>query len=204
MIKIEAIIFDVGGVLHESNSAMDDELLRELDITDDTLKKISANEMLLLGSGKIDEREFWDRVHTSYGIRPVASHENLLGSAFDEAIKPHTPILEFVKELRGSGFKLAILSNTIEPHAQALRKKGLYNGFDHVLLSHELGARKPDPVIYERTLEILHVKPQATIFVDDDPVNVDTAETLGINGVVYTDAEKVIERIRSIIDHELR
>ncbi len=62
--------------------------------------------------------------------------------------------------------------------------------------------RKPDPAIYERTLEILQVEPQATIFVDDDPVNVDTAETLGINGVVYTDAEKVIERIRSIIAHE--
>ncbi len=42
----------------------------------------------------------------------------MLGRAFGEAIKPHTPILELVKELGESGIKLAILSNTIEPHAK--------------------------------------------------------------------------------------
>ena len=202
MSKIEAIVFDVGGVLHESTPALDDDLFNELGIDADTLKNIRANEMLLLGSGEIDEQEFWDRVQNGYGIRPVSTEENMLGRAFGEAIKPHTPILELAKELGESGVKLVILSNTIEPHAKALREAGIYDGFDYVLLSHELGMRKPDPAIYERTLEILQVEPQATIFVDDDPVNVDTAETLGINGVVYTDTEKVIERIRSIIAHE--
>ncbi len=202
MTKIEAIVFDVGGVLHESNAALDDDLFNELGINADTLKNIRANEMVLLGSGEIDEQEFWRRVHNNYGIRPVSHEENMLGRAFSEAIKPHTPILELAKELGENGIKLAILSNTIEPHAKALREAGIYDGFDYVLLSHELGMRKPDQAIYERTLETLQVEPQATIFVDDDPANVDAAEMLGMNGVVYTDAERVIERIRSIIADE--
>jgi putative hydrolase of the HAD superfamily len=199
MSKIEAIIFDVGGVLHESNSAMDDDLFQELGINNDTLSAIRASEMPLLGSGELDEREFWDKVHANYGVRPVATDENLLGRAFGEAIEPHTPILELAKELGESGIKLAILSNTIEPHAKALKEKGIYSGFDYVFLSHELGMRKPDPAIYEHTLEALKTTPEATIFVDDDPANVEVAESLGINGVVYTDADSVIEKIRAII-----
>ena len=197
--KVEAIIFDVGGVLHESNSTMDNDLFQELGISGETITNIRANEMLSLGCGEISESEFWDRVSVNYGIRPVSADENLLGRAFGEAITPHTPILELAKSLGESGIKLAILSNTIEPHARALQEKGIYNGFDYVLLSHEVGMRKPDPAIYKQTLETLKTTPEATIFVDDDPANVEVAESLGINGVVYTDADSVIERIRSII-----
>jgi putative hydrolase of the HAD superfamily len=199
MSKIEAVIFDVGGVLHESNSALDDDLFQELGITPDMLKAMRTNEIALLGSGEIDEKVFWGQVRTNYGVRAVEVEENLLGRAFSEAIKPHTSILELVRELGGSGVKLAILSNTIEPHAKALKEAGIYDGFDYVLLSHELGMRKPDTAIYERTLETLGTQPETTIFIDDDPLNVEAAQALGINGVVYKDAEEVIREVRSLL-----
>lgn len=199
MSRIKAVIFDAGGVLHESNTAMADDLFEELGITSEVLKQIRAKQMPLLGSGAIDEVEFWHQVTSEYGLREVTTDENLLGRAFIKAIVEHTSITELIKQLRVSGVKLAVLSNTIQPHAMALKEAGLYDGFDHVLLSHEVGMLKPDSAIYKHALEVLDVSPEATIFVDDDRQNVEAAETLGIKGIVFTDADKVVREIRSLV-----
>ena len=199
MSKIEAVIFDAGGVLHESNSAVTDDLVKELGLEQETLEKIWANQIPLLGSGKIDEAEFWEQVSSEHGIRQVEVAENLLGRAFTEALKSHVPVIELIKELGTSGVKLAVLSNTIEPHAKALKDAGLYDGFDYLFLSHEVGMRKPDAAIYEHALAELGTKPEATIFVDDDPENVKAAEALGIKGVVFDDVEKVVAELRSLV-----
>jgi epoxide hydrolase-like predicted phosphatase len=199
MSKIEAVIFDAGGVLHESNTAVTDNLVQELGLEQETLKSIWANQIPLLGSGKIDEVEFWQQVSGEHGIRQVEIAENLLGRAFTEALRTHVPVIELIKELGTSGVKLAVLSNTIEPHAKALRDAGLYDGFDYLFLSHEVGMRKPDPSIYQYALEELGTKPEATIFVDDDPENVEAAEALGIKGVIFTDTDRVVAELRSLV-----
>lgn len=199
MSKIEAVIFDAGGVLHESNSVVTDDLVQELGLEQETLKKIWANQIPLLGSGKIDEAEFWKQVSSEHGIRQVEVAENLLGRAFTEALRAHVPVIELIKELGTSGVKLAVLSNTIEPHAKALRDAGLYDGFDYLFLSHEVGMRKPDAAIYEHALAELGTSPEATVFVDDDPENVEAAEALGIKGIVFTDTEKAVTELRSLV-----
>ncbi len=199
MSKIEAVIFDAGGVLHESNSVVTDDLVKELGLEQATLLKIWANQIPLLGSGKIDEAEFWRQVSNEHGIRQVEVAENLLGRAFTEALKSHAPVIEIIKELGASGVKLAVLSNTIEPHAKALRDAGLYDGFDYLFLSHEVGIRKPDPAIYEHALAKLDTKPETTVFVDDDPENVEAAEAMGIKGIVFTDTDKVVSELRSMV-----
>lgn len=199
MSKIKAVIFDAGGVLHESNTAMADDLRQELGITSSLLKQIRSNQLSLLSSGAIDEAEFWRQVTTKYGLREVTVAENLLGRAFAEALVEHAPISELVKKLGDSNVKLAVLSNTIQPHAIALKKAGIYSGFDHVLLSHEVGMLKPDPAIYQHALEELNVRPEATLFIDDDPKNVEAAEALGIHGVVYTETGKIVCEIRSLV-----
>lgn len=199
MSKIEAVIFDAGGVLHESNSVVTADLVQELGLEQETLSKIWANQIPLLGSGTIDETEFWRQVSSEHGLRKVGVAENLLGRAFTEALKPHAPVIELIKELGSNGVKLAVLSNTIEPHARALREADLYDGFDYLFLSHEIGTRKPDPAIYQHALEVLGTKPEETIFVDDDPENVKAAEALGIQGVVFTDTDTVVAKLRSLV-----
>ena len=199
MSKIEAVIFDAGGVLHESNSVVTDDLVQELGLEQEILKSIWSNQIPLLGSGKIDEAEFWRQLSGEHGIRQVDVAENLLGRAFTEALKSHAPVLELIKELGMNGVKLAVLSNTIEPHAKALRDAGLYDGFDYLFLSHEVGMRKPDAAIYQHALDELGTKPAATVFVDDDPENVKVAKALGIKGVVFIDPDKTVAKLRSVV-----
>lgn len=199
MSEIKAVIFDAGGVLHESNSAVTDDLAEELNLERDALRKIWANQIPLLGSGKINETELWRQIQTEYGIRHVEVSENLLGRAFTESLTPHIKVIALIRQLSRRGLKLAVLSNTIEPHARALQAAGQYDGFDKVLLSHEMGLRKPDPAIYQYALSELEVSPQEVIFIDDDPKNVAVAQKLGIAGIVFTSPDQLIADLKQFI-----
>src|SRR5579872_4899518 len=99
MSEIKAVIFDAGGVLHESNSAVADDLIKELDLERDTLRKIWKEQMQLLGSGTIDEAEFWRQAQAKHAIRQVDVAENLLGRAFIKNLTPQIEVIALVKEL---------------------------------------------------------------------------------------------------------
>ncbi|NCC19490.1 HAD family phosphatase [Candidatus Saccharibacteria bacterium] len=191
MNKIETVIFDAGGVLHEGNVAVTKDLTNELDISREVLSQIWAEEIPLLGLGEIDESEFWRRVSEKHQLRNISPDENLLGRAFIEHLVPFVEVQKLVKDLGGFGVKTAVLSNTIEPHAKALREAGLYDGFDEVLLSHEIGLRKPFSKTYEYALDVLRANPQTTIFIDDDPQNTKAASQLGIHSVTFVNPEQL-------------
>jgi putative hydrolase of the HAD superfamily len=199
MEKIEAVIFDVGGVLHEScSAAMWEDLVRELDLDQQTVEQIQTHQMPLLVEGTIDEAQFWLQISKTYGIRQVDVSENLLGRAFAAALKPYLSVQDLVKELKSNGITVAILSNTIEPHARANRAAGVYDGFDHVLLSYEIGLSKPSADIFNYALQILGAAPSTTIMVDDLKENVVAAEALGMTGVLFTDPDTTIAQLRAL------
>lgn len=200
MNKIKTVIFDVGGVLIRQDAGATDYLMDELNIDQPTLESIFAHQIPLLGSGKIDEAEFWRQLQQNYTIRRVDASENLLGRSFVERLDPYTDMLEFIKELSSIGYRLVVLSNTIEAHARELKSAGIYEGFDHLFLSHEIGMRKPDPEIYQHVLTALSVSPQATLFIDDDRKNIEVAVSLGMNGVLFTDEHKTISEIRTALE----
>ncbi|QQS22100.1 HAD family phosphatase [Candidatus Saccharibacteria bacterium] len=199
MSKIETVIFDAGGVLHESNSAVTEDLANELGLSKETLAQIWAEQIPLLGSGKIDETEFWQQVSEKHGLRQVGVDENLLGRAFIEQLVPFAEVRTIVKDLGELGIKTAVLSNTIEPHAKALREAGLYDDFGIVLLSHEIGLRKPHKDIYEYALETLGAKADQTIFIDDDPENAQAATSVGMHGITFTSPDQLRERLKELI-----
>lgn len=199
MSKIETVIFDAGGVLHESNSAVMKDLTHELGFSKEILSQIWAEEIPLLGSGKIDEREFWQLVSKKHGLRSVGLDENLLGRAFIKQLVPFTEVIKLAKDLSRLGMRTAILSNTIEPHAKALQEAGLYDSFDAVLLSHKIGLRKPNTDIYEYALGTLGTNPETTIFIDDDPENTRSASQVGIHGITFVSPEQLIDSLRQFI-----
>ena len=192
MKQIESVIFDVGGVLHENNTAVTQDLMNELGLSPDAIKQIWAEQIPLLGSGRMTEQEFWCQVQLAHGIRPVDPAENLLGRAFAENLVPYPQIGRIVKELGQHGVVTAVLSNTIKPHARALRGVGLCADFTGpVMLSHEIGIRKPDEQIYSYALEQLGRQPGQVMFIDDDERNVAVARKLGMNGVVFNRPEQL-------------
>ena len=192
MKQIDSVIFDAGGVLHAGNTAVTQDLSKELGLDSTAIKQIWAEQIPLLGSGKITEEEFWRQVRNIHGIRSVDPLENLLGRAFTETLTPYPEVGRIVEELGKHGIVTAVLSNTIEPHARALRDAGLYDAFTGpILLSHEIGFRKPDERIYKYALGELGIEPSRALFVDDDEENVAVARSLGMSGAVYSSPQQL-------------
>lgn len=153
----------------------------------------------MLGSGQTDEREFWMRVGKKHGLRQVSLDENLLGRAFIEHLEPFPKVGNLVKTLAILSIKTAVLSNTIEPHARALRPARLYDGFDAVFLSHEIGLRKLNKDIYEYALHASQTEPVKTIFIDDDPKNTLAATQIGMHGITFINPEQLQHDLRQFI-----
>jgi putative hydrolase of the HAD superfamily len=77
-------------------------------------------------------------------------------------------VTEVLEQLR-SRFQLAVISNFDGRLRLILQNLGISKYFDHVFISSELGADKPDPQIFRRALEIIHLDANEVLEVGDDP-----------------------------------
>lgn len=90
--------------------------------------------------------------------------------------------LPVVSELRARGFKTALVSNCSNNTRPVVDRLGLESEFDVLILSFEVGARKPLPEIYRIAMERLGVDdPSRALFVDDQPEYCDGAAAVGLD-----------------------
>jgi putative hydrolase of the HAD superfamily len=68
---------------------------------------------------------------------------------------------------------------------------------EHLLTSSFYGARKPDPVVFERVLARHRARAEDTFFADDLVANVEGARSVGITAHLYTDPESLLAAIEA-------
>ncbi len=116
-------------------------------------------------------------------------------------VESNTPMVEFVRELRADGVRAALLTNNVREWESLWRSALVDDLFEVVVVSAEVGLRKPDPAIYTLTLERLgdSVSAEDCVFVDDLEINCEAALALGMQAVHFVDAEQAIPEIRSAL-----
>ena len=84
-----------------------------------------------------------------------------------------------------------ILSNTNAIHWDWIRARHseMLSRFDRHWVSHEMGLEKPDPAIYEQVLRATGLPSEAHLFIDDIGENVEAARSVGMQGILHTDAD---------------
>lgn len=107
-------------------------------------------------------------------------------------------VLARAKEL---GLRTALLSNSWGFDYDRVGWDAL---FDVVVISGEVGMRKPDAEIYLLTAERLGVDPSACVFVDDLRINVTAAAEVGMAGVVHHDVATTTEELTALLGVDLR
>jgi len=86
-----------------------------------------------------------------------------------------------VRELRADGVRTVLVSNCSNNTRPVVARLDLEREFDALILSFEVGARKPQPAIYHAALEAVGSEAADAIFVDDQADYCDGARTLGID-----------------------
>lgn len=102
--------------------------------------------------------------------------------------RPHTPMLDAVRELRTLGWRIYLATNQ-EAHrtAHLLRESGLEELVDGHFASYAVGHRKPSAAYYAAVTEQLGKPPQDVIFWDDSAENVTAARAAGWQARLFTD-----------------
>jgi putative hydrolase of the HAD superfamily len=208
---IEAVISDFGGVLTTpligSFAAFQDETGIPVEALGRAMGRIAEREgehpLFELERGRITEERFLsalaDELTPDLGHRPVLHR---FAEIYFDALEPNEPMIELMRDLRGRGYRMALLTNNIrewEPYWRAMLP--VDEIFEVVVDSAFVGYRKPEPEIYELTLERLgSVRPQATLFVDDVEDNCDAARELGMAAVRFRENTQAIPEIEAALE----
>ena len=102
------------------------------------------------------------------------------------------------KQLR-KNYKLGFISNTITPHEKINRKRGLFDLFDVVVLSHKIGMTKDDKRIFLMTAKKLNVEPKECIFIDDVKDFVNTAKSVGMEGIQFRNSRQLESELKKLL-----
>jgi putative hydrolase of the HAD superfamily len=202
---VRAVISDFGGVLTsplfesfaawQRQSGLSFERLGQA--MADAAERNRLHPLYELEKGTITEAEFLGMLEAE--LDPGTSLSGMRDVYF-EHLHPNPAMIGLMRELRGRGLRMALLTNNVrewEPHWRA-KLPEIDEIFEVVVDSAFVGMRKPDREIYELTLERLgDVDPTECLFVDDVDVNCEAARSLGMRTVHYLDADQAIAAIRA-------
>jgi putative hydrolase of the HAD superfamily len=88
-------------------------------------------------------------------------------------------------------YRLIILSDTNQLHFDFVRSKFPdLRYFDEFVLSHEVGAMKPSPKMYQAAIEAAGCRAEECFFTDDKKENIAGAKKFGINAIRFISAEQ--------------
>ena len=193
---IKNIVFDLGNVLlsfkpleYLRTKVTDERKIEQLH------KEIfSSEEWLMLDRGIITEEEAINRLcdrnpHNSELIK--LSMDN-----WYEILTPIEETVEILKEVKAKGYRTFVLSNFhLLAYEDVIKRCGFFKFFVGGIISYKENLLKPESEIYEKLILKYDIDPTETIFIDDTKVNVEGAQKLGIETILFTNPEELREKL---------
>jgi putative hydrolase of the HAD superfamily len=184
--QITTIFFDVGDVLIADCIGLKfTALAKKYHISLDALLALRKAYRKEADLGHISDPEFWQKVLQACGI--TAQPEDWDLEPYYQEV-PGTR--DLVNKLLQLGYRLAIITDDSREMALARQHRYRYFGvFEKVIVSSHFGMVKPDEQIYRLALSAMGVAPEQSLFIDNLQVNLDGARQIGMQTVLFTDAD---------------
>jgi epoxide hydrolase-like predicted phosphatase len=207
--SVEAVISDFGGVLTSpllgSFQAFQESSGIALEELGTAMAALAArrgvNPLFDLETARLTEAEFLSTLGTQLTEQLGRSVQlDGFGESYFAHLTPNEPMINYMRDLRERGYKLAICTNNVREWERLWRAMlPVDEIFDVVVDSAFVGTRKPDPQIYELTLERLGVEAGEALFIDDIEINCAAARELGMRTVWFQSSEQAIAEIEAAL-----
>ncbi len=112
------------------------------------------------------------------------------GQTLDDAM------LDLFRKLKAGGVPTGLLSNS---WGFGYPRELFPDMFDAVVISGEVGMRKPEPRIFLHAAELLGLPPQECVFIDDIQANITAAEQIGFTGVLHSAADDTAQQVADLL-----
>jgi putative hydrolase of the HAD superfamily len=206
---VEAVLFDFGGVVltspfeafsqYEAEAGVPDGLLRTLNSTNpdtNAWAQLERSEVSLGEFCALYEAEAAAAGHTIDAERVLAALAGDLRPEMVEAVRRCS-----------SRLKTACLTNnfvTSAGHVDRERQMAEVMALFHVVVeSSKVGVRKPDPRFYEMACDLLDVKPEMCVFLDDLGINLKPAKAMGMTTIKVLNAAQALEDLEAVVGFPL-
>jgi len=222
MNDIQAVLFDLGDTLTKSASLSrsiikltDTPLARELNLGMEQLSTIGVELDQYINNLYRDERldqpdwrQVWAHGVTNAGVNLSPSEVELLCrlhlTAFEKSCRVAPYSISLLRLIQRANIPLGLVSNVTGPvdiFERDLSEKGLAPFFSAVVWSAEVGFRKPNPRIFEITLEALNLKPgkQIVMVGDNEVADVVGGKEMGFTTVKVDDRPDVSDSVADYV-----
>lgn len=207
--EIKAIIFDVGGVIQLGNySNKPIRGHRLLGIHNYVVKKLG-----------ISLDQYFDSLDTTYAksiegtisekqvIRTIAKNleisttklKQLFDQAFKKNFKQNNELINYALRLKKQGYKIAILSDQWHLSKRALITEKIKKTFKPIIISCDVGIRKPNPKIYKMILKKLKIHAKQAVFIDNQEWNTQPAKKLGFNSILFKNNKQLFKQLEKTL-----
>jgi len=200
--NIKAVIFDVGGVLVLGKNTKTGKNNRTLGVHEYVVKKL-----------KISLDQWFDSIDSAYSdsiegkvskektLKIIAKNnkisqdklEKILKKAYRNHFVQNKQLFEQAFKLKQLGYKIAVLSDQWPISKEAIMPDKLYKKFNPVIVSCNVGVRKPNPKIYKITLKSLKLPAKACLFIDNQTWNIKPAKKLGMKTILFKNNQQLFE-----------
>lgn len=197
--EIDTVVFDIGNVLTDFAwdkflvfKGYDDKMVERI-----AKATVYSDDWVEYDKGNLTNEEIIARfVENDPEIRSEIedSFKNI-----DGIILKREKTIPWIRALKAAGYKVLYLSNFSKqalegcPDAMAFLDEtdgGILSFREHVV--------KPDPAIYNLLVSRYNLTPSKTVFIDDTPVNIETARNLGWKGIIYRDYNQVVDELATL------
>ncbi len=201
---VKAIIFDLGNVLIDFDHTIAAKRISAF--CDKSAEEIFAlffdSELTgLFEEGKISPQDFFLKIKETLNLKLEYDTFVSIWSEIFFLTKQNRCVYNLTQCLK-EHYQVALLSNINSLHFGYLKKNfPVFDAFHHIIVSYEVGLRKPHPLIYQKTLEILNVSAQNAFYTDDRAELIEKAKDLGIKSFHFQNTEKLKADFLSVDIH---
>lgn len=188
--KVQAVIFDVGGVLIPNpDPKIKENFAQAFAVEPEQINQLWKNFITLLQTGEISEEEFWQRFSEMVGKPLPENYQNLWIKDLPLKIDPE--IRALIQRLEEKGYRLAIISDTIPSHQEAFEKAGIYDEFSVKILSPKIKTQKDSFEAFRIAALKLGLPPRACLVIDDSQTAIKNAQEARMQGVQFQSSDQL-------------
>ena len=181
---MRAFLFDIGNViLFFDFGVAVRRVAARCELTEEQILPALSDLTAQFERGEMDTASFSAAARERIGFTGEAGE---LVAALEDIFTVNEPIIELIEELKAAGHPLYLLSNTNAIHVPYFTGRyPVFGHFDGATYSHQVGAMKPSPAIYQSAIDTFALDPANTVYIDDVADNVTAGQEIGLRGLCY-------------------
>jgi putative hydrolase of the HAD superfamily len=203
--RYEGLLLDFGGVITTDFFASIDDHLQRLGLPRGHFRQLVTTDPAgralyqRLERGEISQSAFESQLAALLRVEPDGLIAGMLAG-----LRADQRIIQAAARARAAGILVGVITNSwgtepIDPYASY----HLNERYDAVIVSGEVGIRKPDPAVYLLAAEKLGLPAGACVLVDDVASNLPPAAELGMATIHHTDSATTVRELERVFSLDL-